>query len=129
MHGLLSYAQPPLNTTTNTQRHLWPVFVVTAQTVNRPWYLGAMSVDPNLSALGSAPRTDIPALRCVRRPALTAFHSRLEVLQRYLLANSICESLDGEARNTACAELIKEISQAIRRHNRAGAYSPRNRAS
>jgi hypothetical protein len=42
---------------------------------------------------------------------LSAFHSRLEVLQRYLLANSICESLDGEARNTARASLIQEISR------------------
>jgi hypothetical protein len=42
---------------------------------------------------------------------LSAFHSRLEVLQRYLLANSICESLDGEARNTARAALIQEISR------------------
>ena len=42
---------------------------------------------------------------------LSIFHSRLEVLQRYLLANSICESLDGEARNTARAALIQEISR------------------
>jgi hypothetical protein len=43
---------------------------------------------------------------------LSAFHSRLEVLQRYLLANSICESLDdGEVRNTARAALIQEISR------------------
>jgi hypothetical protein len=42
---------------------------------------------------------------------LSAFHSRLEILQRYMLANSICESLDGEARNTARAALIQEISR------------------
>jgi hypothetical protein len=42
---------------------------------------------------------------------LSAFHTSLEVLQRYLLANSICENLDGEARNTARAALIQEISR------------------
>jgi hypothetical protein len=42
---------------------------------------------------------------------LSSFHSRLEVLQRYLLANSICESLDGEERNRARAALIQEISR------------------
>jgi TRADD-N domain-containing protein len=43
---------------------------------------------------------------------LSAFHSRLEVLQRYLLANSICESLGDEARDKARAALIQEISRA-----------------
>jgi hypothetical protein len=33
------------------------------------------------------------------------------MLQRYLLANSICESLDGEARNAARAALVQEISR------------------
>jgi hypothetical protein len=42
---------------------------------------------------------------------LSNFHSRLEVLQRYLLANSLCESLDGEERNKARAALIQEISR------------------
>jgi hypothetical protein len=40
---------------------------------------------------------------------LSSFHSRLEVLQRYLLANSLCESLDGDERNKARAALIQEI--------------------
>jgi hypothetical protein len=42
---------------------------------------------------------------------LSSFHSRLEVLQRYLLANSLCESLTGEERNRARAALIQEISR------------------
>jgi Cyanobacterial TRADD-N associated 2-Transmembrane domain len=43
---------------------------------------------------------------------MSAFHRRLDVLQRYLLANSICESLDDEAaRNTARTALIQEISR------------------
>ena len=42
---------------------------------------------------------------------LSSFHSRLEVLQRYLLANSICETLDGDHRNKARAALIQEISR------------------
>ena len=41
---------------------------------------------------------------------LSSFQSRLEVLQRYLLANSLCEALDGDDRNKARAALIKEIS-------------------
>jgi hypothetical protein len=44
---------------------------------------------------------------------LSAFHGRLEVLQRYLLANSICESL-GEAEREARAALVGEISRAPR---------------
>lgn len=39
------------------------------------------------------------------------FHSRLQVLQRYLLANSICESLDDTEKNKARAELIREIAR------------------
>jgi hypothetical protein len=42
---------------------------------------------------------------------LSAFHSRLEVLQRYLLANSICESLGDTERDKARAALIGEISR------------------
>jgi hypothetical protein len=42
---------------------------------------------------------------------LSSFQSRLEVLQRYLLANSLCEALDGDDRNKARAALIKEISR------------------
>jgi hypothetical protein len=42
---------------------------------------------------------------------LSAFHSRLDVLQRYLLANSICEGLStAEERDKARAALIAEIS-------------------
>jgi hypothetical protein len=42
---------------------------------------------------------------------LSSFHSRLEVLQGYLLANSLCEALDGNDRNKARAALIQEISR------------------
>jgi hypothetical protein len=41
---------------------------------------------------------------------LSGSHSRLEVLQRYLLANSHCETLDGDERSNARAALIQEIS-------------------
>jgi hypothetical protein len=41
---------------------------------------------------------------------LNSFHSRLEDLQRYLLANSLCESLDGDERNKARATLIQEMA-------------------
>jgi hypothetical protein len=43
---------------------------------------------------------------------LSRFHSRLETLQRYLLANSICESLEGEDRAKARVSLIQEISRS-----------------
>ena len=42
---------------------------------------------------------------------LWEFHSRLDALQRYLLANSICEGLEGEDRKKARAELIREIAR------------------
>jgi hypothetical protein len=42
---------------------------------------------------------------------LSAFHSRLEMLQRYLLANSMCESLSETERDKARAALIGEISR------------------
>jgi hypothetical protein len=44
-----------------------------------------------------------------RTTQLGSFHSRQEVLQRYLLANSLCEALDGDERNKARAALIEEI--------------------
>ena len=43
---------------------------------------------------------------------LSSFHSRLEVLQRYLLANSLCETLEGDDRSKARTALIQVISQA-----------------
>jgi hypothetical protein len=42
---------------------------------------------------------------------LSNFHSRLENLQRYLLANSLCEALDGDERNKARTALIQEIAR------------------
>ncbi len=45
---------------------------------------------------------------------LSAFHSRLEVLQHYLLANSMCEGLSEDERDKARAALIGEISRAPR---------------
>lgn len=43
------------------------------------------------------------------------FHGRLEMLQRYLLANSICETLQGEAKEKARSELIRQIAQIVER--------------
>ena len=40
---------------------------------------------------------------------LSNFHSRLEPLQRYLLANSLCESLGTEERDKARGLLIQEV--------------------
>ena len=42
---------------------------------------------------------------------LSVFHTRLDVLQRYLLANSICESLSEAERDKARSALIAEISR------------------
>jgi hypothetical protein len=42
---------------------------------------------------------------------LSAFHSRLEVVQRYLLANSLCEGLSESERDKARTALIGEISR------------------
>lgn len=43
---------------------------------------------------------------------LSEFLSRLETLQRYVLANSICEGLtEGDERNKARVELIREIAR------------------
>jgi transcriptional regulator with XRE-family HTH domain len=41
---------------------------------------------------------------------LSSFHRKLDQTQRFLLANSMCESLDGEAKQTARAELVKTVS-------------------
>ncbi|MEM6379669.1 MAG: hypothetical protein AAF705_15815 [Bacteroidota bacterium] len=41
---------------------------------------------------------------------LSSFHSRLDRTQRYLLANSICETLEGDAKQTARSELVKTVS-------------------
>jgi len=42
---------------------------------------------------------------------LADFHNRLEGTQRYLLANSICESLDGPNKQTTRIELVRAIAQ------------------
>ncbi len=42
---------------------------------------------------------------------LADFHNRLEATQRYLLANSICESLDGPNKQAARMELVRAIAQ------------------
>jgi hypothetical protein len=41
---------------------------------------------------------------------LADFHQRLDQTQRFLLANSICESLEGEAKQKSLAELITTIA-------------------
>ena len=43
---------------------------------------------------------------------LSSFHGSLQTLQRYLLANSICESLEGEDRAKARFLLIQEMSRS-----------------
>jgi hypothetical protein len=43
------------------------------------------------------------------------FHSRLERLQLYLLANSICESLQGEERDKVRSDLIRAIAGTTQR--------------
>lgn len=42
---------------------------------------------------------------------LTDFHGKLESTQRYLLANSICESLDEPHKQAARLELVRAIAQ------------------
>ena len=44
---------------------------------------------------------------------LSSFHRKLDQTQRFLLANSMCESLDGEAKQTARAELVKTVSSLL----------------
>ena len=44
---------------------------------------------------------------------LDIFHVRLEQTQRYLLANSICTSLAGEARSKATSDLVHTVSQPV----------------
>jgi hypothetical protein len=41
------------------------------------------------------------------------FYGRLERLQRYLLANSICESLQAEERDKTRSDLIREIARHV----------------
>ena len=41
---------------------------------------------------------------------LDLFHVRLEQTQRFLLANSVCENLGSDARDTARSELVRSIS-------------------
>lgn len=41
---------------------------------------------------------------------LASFHQRLDQTQRFLLANSICESMEGQERQKARAELVRTIS-------------------
>ena len=44
-------------------------------------------------------------------PQLSSLHRRLEDIQRNLLANSLCEALDGDERNEARSALIREITR------------------
>ncbi|MFG6104915.1 helix-turn-helix transcriptional regulator [Leptothoe sp. EHU-05/26/07-4] len=41
---------------------------------------------------------------------LSSFHNRLDRTQRYLLANSICETLEGDAKQKTRSELVKTVS-------------------
>lgn len=40
---------------------------------------------------------------------LSSFHSKLDQTQRFLLANSICESIEGELKHTTRSELVKTV--------------------
>ncbi len=42
---------------------------------------------------------------------LAGFHDKLEATQRYLLANSICELLDGQNKQAARVELVRAIAR------------------
>lgn len=42
---------------------------------------------------------------------LAVYHDRLDQTQRFLLANSICESLEGEVKNTTRAALVATITK------------------
>jgi len=42
---------------------------------------------------------------------LVNFQSRLDTTQRFLLANSICESLEGESKEKARSELVRKIAR------------------
>lgn len=41
---------------------------------------------------------------------LSFYHRRVDRTQRYLLANSICEALEGEIKQKTRSELVKKIS-------------------
>jgi hypothetical protein len=43
---------------------------------------------------------------------LSSFHGGVDVMQRYILANSLCTSLDDDERNKTRVALIHEISQS-----------------
>jgi hypothetical protein len=45
-------------------------------------------------------------------PQLNTFQRRIDDLQRCILANSLCEALDGDERNKARAALIQEITRS-----------------
>ena len=49
---------------------------------------------------------------------LKGFHFRFDRMQSYLLANSVCESLDGEARTASRQELIRKIASIDEQHAR-----------
>ena len=52
---------------------------------------------------------------------LANFHERLDRTQRFLLANSICETLDGDAKQKSLSELVTVISTFETRKHPSGA--------
>jgi len=48
--------------------------------------------------------------RCVSQ--LADFHVRLDLTQRFLLANSICEGLDGDFKQQARSDLVRALAGA-----------------
>ncbi|MCB1639325.1 MAG: hypothetical protein KDI15_10805, partial [Thiothrix sp.] len=60
---------------------------------------------------------------------LTLFQGRLESTQRFLLANSLCEALGEEHRDTTRAQLINQLIQSGRDRDADLPDSPRRRRS
>ncbi len=56
---------------------------------------------------------------------LSDFQVRLDNTQRFLLANSVCDSLEGEYKQKARSELVKAIAGILEQKAIAGTGSPR----
>ncbi|MBB4634285.1 TRADD-N-associated membrane domain-containing protein [Longimicrobium terrae] len=86
------------------------------------FFLGAISfllieASPSVATISALGGTIIEVISAINfyfygktTEQLAAFHDRLDQTQRFLLANSICESLDGDERQKVRAELIRTIA-------------------
>ena len=50
---------------------------------------------------------------------LSAFHRRLDRTQRFLLANSICEAIEGESQQVARSSLVKTVSEFVEKQDQS----------